>query len=272
MKWLSFIMALIGPAVADLARADEPRPDRSIRKQPVYRLEAPTYALLEFGRAKSERVWLVRDGRTLYVDRNGNGDLTEQGERVEALESDGVSSGEDGYFFNVGRLVLGNRVHQGLTVSFDPLAQYFDSSLASRDDVAPVLKQNPRAFAITLEIDAEVDGVGGGTRGRPHFRIGPADLNGLLQFAPSPQTAPVIRIGAPLQVTFFSRRPVLMSGRTSDFILVVGSPGVGPGTFASISYEETIPESAYPLVALAYNRLPTGRSRQTERIKLRERC
>ena len=26
------------------------------------------------------RVWIVQDGDTLYVDRNGNGDLTEPGE------------------------------------------------------------------------------------------------------------------------------------------------------------------------------------------------
>ena len=40
------------------------------------------YTLLVFGR-KPIDAWLVMDGEdVLYVDRNGNGDLTEEGERV----------------------------------------------------------------------------------------------------------------------------------------------------------------------------------------------
>jgi hypothetical protein len=51
-------------------------------KEPRYRNE-PRYALLVFGPRREQRVWMVLDGRTLYVDRNGNGDLTEPGERLE---------------------------------------------------------------------------------------------------------------------------------------------------------------------------------------------
>ncbi len=35
--------------------------------------------------------WLVRDGDTLYVDRNGNGDLTEPGEKVAAEKWPGAT-------------------------------------------------------------------------------------------------------------------------------------------------------------------------------------
>jgi hypothetical protein len=51
-------------------------------KEPAYRHE-PRYALLVFGPDCEQRVWMVLDGTTLYVDRNGNGDLTEPNERVE---------------------------------------------------------------------------------------------------------------------------------------------------------------------------------------------
>ena len=51
-------------------------------KEPKYKNE-PRYALLVFGPKRDERVWLVLDGTTLYVDRNGNGDLTEPDERLE---------------------------------------------------------------------------------------------------------------------------------------------------------------------------------------------
>src|SRR5262249_17986366 len=43
----------------------------------------PAYCLLVFGLEAKTRVWLVLDGDTLYVDRNGNGDLTEEGKPVK---------------------------------------------------------------------------------------------------------------------------------------------------------------------------------------------
>jgi hypothetical protein len=51
-------------------------------KEPKYRNE-PRYALLVFGPKREQRVWMVLDGSTLYVDRNANGDLTDPGERLE---------------------------------------------------------------------------------------------------------------------------------------------------------------------------------------------
>jgi hypothetical protein len=55
-----------------------PRPS----KEPKYRSE-PRYALAVFGPKAELRVWLVLDGNVLYVDRNGTGDLTESGKRLE---------------------------------------------------------------------------------------------------------------------------------------------------------------------------------------------
>src|SRR5262249_48823097 len=51
-------------------------------REPKYRNE-PRYALLVFGPKRETRVWMVLDGTTLYVDRNGNGDLTQPRERLE---------------------------------------------------------------------------------------------------------------------------------------------------------------------------------------------
>lgn len=53
------------------------------KKEPKYK-EEPRYSLLVFGTKQEKRVWLVLDGHTLYVDKNGNGDLTEADEKVEA--------------------------------------------------------------------------------------------------------------------------------------------------------------------------------------------
>ena len=273
MRRLLVFLGMIVLLSRDGTGADESRIDRSIGKQPTYQSQAPTYALLVFGRNGDDRVWPLRDGDTLFVDRNGNGDLTESGESVKARKTEDSLPEEEGYFFEVGELTLSGRTHKALTVSFYPLSQYFDSSLDSRDDVVRALKHNPRAFAITINVDAEITGIrGGGLGGRVGHKVGPTDLNGLLQFGKSPQTAPVIRIGGPLQITFFSELPKLVRGRTSDFILVVGSPGIGSGTFSSMTYEETIPESAYPLVAISFQDPQEGGDRQPQLIKLRERC
>src|SRR5262249_30707918 len=55
--------------------------DRTIAREPAYASKAPKYCLLVYGPEERARVWLVLDGDILYVDRNGNGDLTEEGNR-----------------------------------------------------------------------------------------------------------------------------------------------------------------------------------------------
>src|SRR5438067_1165710 len=79
MRFLYGLVLLLCPAVA--SAADLSKIDRSITREPAYKGK-PKYCLLVFGPEAKTKVWLVLDGDTLYVDRNGNGDLTENGERV----------------------------------------------------------------------------------------------------------------------------------------------------------------------------------------------
>jgi len=65
--------------------------DRSIAKEPVYATETPRYLLLVFGLNAESQVWIVFDGKTFYVDRNGNGNLTEANEVAEARWSNHYS-------------------------------------------------------------------------------------------------------------------------------------------------------------------------------------
>ena len=84
MSRVSILLAAAWLA-AGPADAGPPKIDRTPSKEPAYRSKAPKYGLLVFGPEGKDRVWLVLDGDTLYVDRNGNGDLTEAGEKVTAL-------------------------------------------------------------------------------------------------------------------------------------------------------------------------------------------
>src|SRR5690349_4224826 len=73
-----------GRLLAGAALAEAPKIDRTIAKEPVYQSKTRKYGMLVFGPEAKERVWVVLDGDTLYVDRNGNGDLTEAGKKVAA--------------------------------------------------------------------------------------------------------------------------------------------------------------------------------------------
>lgn len=89
-------LALAGPAWA----VDYDKLDRKLTKEPAYRTGKPRYALILFGPEARLEVWAVLDGETLYLDRNGDGDLTAPDERfakeadcqgVELADPDGVT-------------------------------------------------------------------------------------------------------------------------------------------------------------------------------------
>jgi hypothetical protein len=76
-------LAALVVSTATVVAADSIQVDRRIAKEPVYQSKSPKYCLLVFGAEAKTRVWLVLDGNTLYVDRNANGDLTEEKERIK---------------------------------------------------------------------------------------------------------------------------------------------------------------------------------------------
>src|SRR5262252_4031078 len=79
LKCVVITLAVLIPM--PVAATDLSKIDRTIGKEPTYESK-PKYCLLVFGPEAKTRVWLVLDGDVLYVDRNGNGDLTEPNEKV----------------------------------------------------------------------------------------------------------------------------------------------------------------------------------------------
>ncbi len=71
----------IGLVAGAASAADLSKIDRQIAKEPAYTSGKVRYCLTVFGAEAAERIWLVLDGRSLYVDVNGNGDLTEKDEK-----------------------------------------------------------------------------------------------------------------------------------------------------------------------------------------------
>lgn len=74
------------PLAATPVKAKPPQPalehiDRTLTKQPKY-FAKPKYSLLLLG-ADKVKVWMVEDGKRLFVDKNANGDLTDDGAPLE---------------------------------------------------------------------------------------------------------------------------------------------------------------------------------------------
>lgn len=262
---LPLLIVMPASLAADLAKID-----RTIRKEPAYRTKAPKYSLLAFGPEGKDRVWLVRDGNTLYVDRNGNGDLTELGEKVAAEKKPGRDLEEEGGDFDIGDVTVGGRTHKALAISFLPLRQYANLGWPG---VKAALAKDPKALAASLRVDVEVPGLkGGGLGGRLSFSAGPRDLVGVLRFADTSADAPAVYLGGPLQVTFQGERPSLRVGRGSELVLVVGTPGFGPGTFAMLDYKDTIPATVKPVASVSLPPAKSGAPPLREKWVIQDRC
>jgi hypothetical protein len=210
----------------------------------------------------------VQDGDTLYVDRNGNGDLTELGKKVSASKSDRFQ--ENGYAFEAGDIAVGGKVHKGLSISLTPLKWYAGNrSLADIPSIRDAVKADPTAVVATLSLDVESTRFkGAGIGQRIWQQAGFYDLTGVLTFASKPADAPVVHFDGPLTVTFFGELPTLRIGRTTDFVLAVGTPGRGPGTLAMLGYQDTVPATVRPKVEVRW----PGEPPIKEFFELKERC
>jgi hypothetical protein len=261
--WLTALLVLVGsvPAWA----ADLTKVERRLVKEPAYKSGSPRYALLAFGPDARDRVWIVKDGDTLYVDRNGNGDLTDPGEKVAA----GKESGEDGLSFEVGDLDVGGKKHYRLRAIVQPL-----KAMLSEDAKVPGLEaavaKDPTGVSMLFTLDITAPHLV--AKGTVTIVAGPIDISGPLVLAKKAADAPIIHLGGPLAVSFLRETPSLRRGRSTLWTLTVGTPGLGAGTFATIGYEGAIPDSAYPTAEVTYSPAKPGSPPVKKLYELKERC
>jgi hypothetical protein len=255
------LLALSILFIPQLRAADLTKIERSIRKEPAYQSKTPRYCLLVFGPEAKTRVWLVLDGKTLYVDRNGNGDLTEDGEKIAAKKGLDVFQ-ED--VFEVDDIRDGPRTHRHLTLSVRNL-----SFLAARNEsMKKAIAQLPEGRGSTLRIDVELPGWHGkGVGGRIQQVAG-----GLLGFADKPQNAPIIHFGGPWQMCCHRQLNRLMIGSEDELFLSIVTPGLGSGTTSYLLYDGTVPENVYPRVEITYPPAKPGEPPTKRLYEWKERC
>lgn len=252
---------------ASASAADPAALDRTITREPAY-AGKPAYLLLAFG-PDAARVWAVRDGDTLHVDRNGNGDLTDPGEAIRAEFPQG-----DERTFAVRSVTVGGRVHRQLTVRFVPLALYADHpDWKDHPAIKAAITANPKAEIVTVSGSVESGRLkGAGIGGRADCSAGPLDADGPLVFGRSAKAAPVVWFDGPLTVAVEGRLPTARPGRGFDLRLNLGTRGAGPGTFAAVGYTDCIPADAHPVAELTLPAKEKGASPVTVRTPLKDRC
>jgi WD40 repeat protein len=263
-----FVLAALLGIGSAACGADLTKIDRTIEKLPQFVTEKPEYCLLVFGPQAANRVWLVQDGGVLYVDRNGNGDLTEPDERITA-DVKSSTPDENVFHFRVGDLADGQLLHKDLQVSRTKL----DHLRETHADVREALERNPNFRACSVAVDVEIPGqIGAGIDGRVSESAMAWDDRGLLQFAPRPEDAPIIHFGGPWTVTLAGHGERWRVGRSQEVYLVVGTPGIGAGSTADVDFEKVIPAGLVPKLQVKFPPASTGEPTVIKSYDLTRRC
>ena len=213
-RTFSSVLILLGLGVAHAGAVDLAKIDRSIRKEPVYQSNDPKYCLLAFGPEATVRVWLVLDGDVLYVDRNGNGDLTEPDERIEP------------------RYAMHNapeRPDMKLLVEFFLYRPFKDGRLEGE----PILSCLPEVTAIIVDhhipADDRKDALATSFRKHP-IRVDVAttriEQDSSLVFTSRPGDAPILYFDGPRHLALHPYWEPLRRGETVDLALQLLTPGL----------------------------------------------
>jgi hypothetical protein len=257
-------LAWFAASSAAVAAADLSKIDRTIAKEPAYQTKKVGYCLLVIGPEAKTRVWLVQDGETLYVDRNCNGDLTEAGERVPLKQR------ADQYrLFEAGDIKDGPLTHTGLSVM---QRRVTEEEAANSREFARVKSHGVDLWTWTVQLTAER--AADDTRPLPRKIAYSANGDGFgyLLFAERPQDAPIIHLNGPLTLGLQDWKQRLTVGRKANVQIGVGTPGVGPGTFAYVMYPGTIPADVYPVADIIFPPKAPGAPPSTKQQTLTDRC
>ena len=92
-----------------------------------------------------------------------------------------------------------------------------------------------------------------------------------VQFAARPQDASIIHFGGRWSFGLDGQQK-LVRGRNEDLALRLGTPGLGPGTFAFVLYPSTIPNDVYPEAVISFPATKPGQDPIKRQYTLTQRC
>jgi hypothetical protein len=207
--------ALLAAGVAT-AGVDLGKIERTIAREPAYHSGSPKYCLLVFGPEAKTRVWLVLDGKDLYADRTGKGDRTGPGKLVKNLSPKNPKIST----FRTGPILAkdGKTRYPNLFVRVWHGARVVD----------------PVKVFLQLSTPAELDKAGADRQRCSEERE--------VLFADRPRDAPIVHFDGPLTFRLEDPRQAFVRGtRPSPLPVLIGTPGLGRGTFAFLIFDSRAP-------------------------------
>jgi RNA polymerase sigma factor (sigma-70 family) len=231
--------------------------DCTIVKEPRY-TNQPYYALLALGPEAKKRVWLVVDGETLYVDRNGNGDLTEANERIQKPKKIEVAPGMYKWMdsFDIGELD-GLRLRLDFWVrdkDFVPVTD-FDKQIHKGH------QENGWEFATLFRVNRDGSNI-------------PAQIP--VAFCRQPKDTQICHLGGPLTFALRSKEPLIRPSDKNMLQVMIGTPGLparkwGDPVFAPLGTNE-VPADRHPVARLEFPHKDAKRPPIKLEVVLDKRC
>jgi len=199
--------------------ADLNKIDRGIAREPKYE-SSPHYCLLVFGPDAKTRVWLVEDGKRLIVDRNANGDLTDDGEPVSATDERKFDTNNDG-------------IDEPTVHDWDYDVGDIKPESGEAHTALKVMRwkygKQPVNHGVLLNVGGKV----------PHYSgWGPV-------FAEKPEDAPIMHFGADYDAVSLRNKEIHLDKPPERFSIGFVAPGVGKHSSTLISIE-ALPETVVP--------------------------
>ena len=233
------VVVILSLACHDISAAEPPTKDRTLAKEPAYKTKEPRYCQLVFGPEAKQSVWLVIDGEDLYVDRNGNGDLTEDGERVSRKPA------FQGGGFEVRELTVGEAktTYSNLVVYWTP--------------------QPPNAAKKEFTVEVLVD-VNERYCQYAHFKSS----------ATAPKEAPVIHFGGRLEMILLGGdSPLATPGKEREIVAVIGTKSA-TGHLATLRHDRSLSPKAdvHPIAEITFPAKPGAAKPAPVKLTLNERC
>jgi hypothetical protein len=228
-----WVFVLAGITSASARAADLSKIDRNIASEPVYQTKTPKYCLLVFGAEAQMRVWLVLDGKVMYVDRNGDGDLTGVAERVEFFNAEGRR------FDRVDLSLAGGKVHYSIFRMWVKDNGRIDI-MVNRKAALPH-RLDPWKETLT-ETAGLTDMSSRNWMNRDNIEQDD------FRFADRPQDAPIVHMDGPLTLKPMDKKQAFAPGKLCRFPVMVGTPGLGRGTFTQLLFRPGDPSAVAEIV------------------------
>jgi hypothetical protein len=254
-------------------QADLKNVSRILKNEPVYQTKAPKYCLLAFGLEAEKRAWLVVDGDVLYVDRNGNADLREDGERMKVrtvnkeLDSKVLLAGhsfvdlidpQKTAFRTEDRDVptlKGSARYTRFKVGYFTFDQSYIPESKEEKEKLKSLERNWKGF---IDVYTKVDGK--------------VLQRGRAKFASQPQEAPIIHFDGPMTFDMAEPLPQLAPGTASEIRVRLVTKGFGEETVTWLASHDAIPADLHPVGEIEFPTSNSSEKPTRAKILLSERC